>query len=263
MNSKILLSVLSCCIVITVTAQKPIRKGMPPITKVNTSEPEAFYKIGQFQGKWQEVKRTPINSKKSVDFTDSLLLQFDSNKVEMKDQLSMRMSMKGEAYIEAPYNLIIAGDQYSIRYLKDSVTLLDDGEFVREFRKRKKFSYEDLGKLSVPHEKLNEPISYDPKKLEGKWLVYRRQAQAGGVDTGAVVIKSLEILPSNTIGSATGTVASYTSDLSISSPCKIIFSDANILVITDQNAWEFKIYKADGREFVFGEVGSLLYYAKH
>ncbi|MFT3909872.1 MAG: hypothetical protein QM737_10635 [Ferruginibacter sp.] len=265
MHHKLVLSVLLGICVLHVTAQNPkvIRKGMPPITEVSTPKNKAFYNFGQLSGKWQEVKRTTIKSKQPVEFSDTLLMNFyDSNKVEIKDATSMRMTMKGDAYIDPPYNLNAAGDEYIIRAVDKDRLLLDDGDYLKEMNRKNMFYYETLGKLTVPTEVLTTPINVDPKNLEGRWLVYRRQAMAGSVDTDAVVIKTLDIYPSNTIGSAQGQVVCYKSDITESFPCKIVYGSANILVITDSYVWEFNTYKADGKEFVFGEAGRLLYYAK-
>ena len=246
----------------TALAQKPIRKGMPPI-QVRPQPTAAFYSIDQFKGKWQEIKRTPVNGTSSIAFSDTLLMQFDSNKVEIKDAISMRMTMKGTAEIEAPYILLAAGDEYIIKHLDKNTMILDDGENIKELQKKEKYYYETLGKLTVTNDTLNTPVNIDTKKVEGRWIVYRRQALAGSVDEDAVVIKSLEIFPTRTIGSALGQVTCYKSDILESLSCKIIFGKANILVITDKYVWEFSTYKANGNEFVFGEAGRLLYFAKH
>ncbi len=223
---------------------------------------ESLYKLDQFQGKWQEVKRTPMNKKDSVAFTDTLLLSFNQDKVEIKDAISMRVSMKGTAQIEAPNFLIAAGDEFRVKYTDKYKIILEDGEFLKELHKKDFFYYETFGKQKVAFDSLNSPVTVDQKNLEGKWTVYRRQALAGSVDEEAVVIKSLEIFPGDTQGSAMGTVVFYKTDVTASSPCKVIFSENSILVITETNTWEFSTYKADGKEFVFGEKGSLLYYAK-
>ena len=267
MPHKLFLSMLLGICAINAFAQNPnkvIRKGMPPIQQMNVPASKAFYNFGQLAGKWQEIKRTTIKSKQPVEFSDTLLMRFyDSNKVEIKDATSMRMTMKGDAYIDPPYNLNAAGDEYIIRAVDTDRILLDDGDYLKEMHRKKMFNYELLGKLTVPTETLNDPINVDPKNIQGRWSVYRRQALAGSVDTDAVVIKTLDIFPSNTIGSAMGTVVCYKSDITESFSCKIVFGDKNILVITDKYVWEFNTYKADGKEFVFGEAERLLYYAKH
>ena len=264
MYSRVLLTLGACLMMLHGFTQKPTRKGMAPIDVTKQPQQKAFYTLAQLDGKWQEVKRTPLKGKTGVEFSDTLLMQFhDSNKVEIKDATSMRMTMRGDAYIDPPYNLVAAGDEYIIRAVDKDRLLLDDGEYLKEMHKRDFFYYETLGRLTVAVDSFNTPIVYEPKMLEGKWIVYRRQAMAGSVDTDAVVIKSLEVFPSNTIGSATGQVVCYKSDITESYPCKLVFDKTNVLVITDKYVWEFNIYKANGSEFVFGETGRLLYYAKH
>lgn len=263
MKSKLVLSFITCLVLTNTFGQRPkaVRKGMLPQTQTTPKNNQAYYTVMQFNGKWQEIKRTPFGKKEHIGFTDTLLMKFDSNKVEMKDATSMRMSMKGEVTIEPPYILIAAGDEYVIKYLDTAKMILDDGESIREFVKKEKYYHESLGKLIVPTEVLETPVNLDPKNMTGKWLVYRRQAAAGSVESDAVVIKSLEIFPSETIGSAKGVVVCY-KDNTESFPCQIVFGNANILVITDKYAWEFNTYKANGNEFVFGEAGRMLYYAK-
>lgn len=244
-------------------AQRVKRKGVQPVqTGSKGNKSLSPYTLDQLQGKWQEVSRYASNSVKAVDFPDSLLLKFENNKVELKDVISMNMSLKGVAQIEGDI-LTVAGDTYTILSLDKNMLVLDDGEFTKKLQHKEQFYYETLGKISVTSDSMNTPITIDPKNVEGKWMVYRRQALAGSVMEDAVVIKSLDIFPGNTIGSATGQVVCYKTDVSESFPCRIIFGKGNIQVITDKYTWDFTTYKADGNEFVFGEAGRLLYYAKH
>ena len=43
----------------------------------------------------------------------------------------------------------------------------------------------------------------------------------------------------------------------------MVTKDGIIKIITDKDSWNFNTYKADGKEFVFGETDKLVYYAKH
>lgn len=244
-------------------AQKPIRKGMPPIT-VTKSTAKPLYSIEQLQGKWQETERRATSAKEQkLDFTDTLLIRFDSNKVEIKDATSMRMSMKGVAIIDAPNNLTAAGDEFTINAVEKNKLVLNDGDFIRVLAKKDKFYFETVGKLTVETDTLANAISFDPKNLEGKWIVYRRRALAGSVDPNEMIIKSLEISPSQVSGSATGMVVCYKSDITETLPCKINFGTNSITVETDKRNWAFNIYKATTNEFVFGNASTLLYYSKH
>ena len=240
--------------------QKIKRRGASPSGP--PKQLEALYYLAQFQGRWQEVKRITSKSKESVEFTDTLLMKFVNDKVEIKDAISMRVSMKGTAQIEAPNILLAAGDEFTVKYADTSKLQLDDGEYIKELHKTERFYFETFGKETVAADTVNTPVNIEPRNIEGKWTVYRRQAMAGSVSEEAFVIKSIEIMRSEVLGSADGEVAFYKSDLTESLPCKIIFGKDNILVITDTHTWEFSTYKADGKEFVFGEKGRLLYYAK-
>lgn len=243
------------------SAQKVVRRGVAPIQLIKKNA-IAEYSLPQFEGKWQEVKRTAVKEKKIMEFTDTLLLKFHNNKVELKDATSMNISMKGSAEIEAPNFLIVAGDEYTIVSLDTAKLVIYDGEVIKELEKRQQFHYETFGKLTIPTDTLNTPVIIDPQNIEGKWSIYRKQALAGSVGIDAVLIKSLEIFPSDRTGSALGQVVFYKKNISQSLPCKIIFGKGNILVITDLYNWDFNTYKANGSEFVFGETGVFLYYSK-
>lgn len=241
--------------------QRVTRKGSQA-GKAPGKQYDPLFRLDQFQGRWQEVKRTTSKSKESVPFTDTLLLKFENDKVEIKDAISMRVSMRGTAQMEAPNFLIAAGDEFMVKYADSQKIVLDDGEYLKELHKRKLFYYETFGKESVAVDTINSPVKVDQKNLWGKWTIYRRQALAGSVSEEAVVIKSIEVFPGDVTGSAEGEVIFYKTDLTESAPCKIIFGDNNITVITEMHTWEFSTYKADGKEFVFGEKGRLVYYAK-
>ncbi|MEI2747600.1 MAG: hypothetical protein V9E88_02420 [Ferruginibacter sp.] len=241
--------------------QRVTRRGSQP-GNAPGKQYDPLFRLEQFQGRWQEVKRTTSKSKESVPFTDTLLLKFERDKVEIKDAISMRVSMRGTAQMEAPNFLIAAGDEFMVKYADTQKIVLDDGEYLKELHKTKLFYYETFGKETVVADTLNSPVKVEQKNLWGKWTIYRRQALAGSVSEEAVVIKSIEVFPGDVTGSAEGEVIFYKTDITESAPCKIIFGDNNILVITEMHTWEFSTYKADGKEFVFGEKGRLVYYAK-
>lgn len=265
MKAKIVLITLLVCAVEAEACaqQKVVRKGAQPVSMAAQQKPlDPLYRLEQFQGKWQEVKRTSLATKEKIEFTDSLLLKFEGDKVEIKDVISMRISMKGTAQVEAPNFLVVAGDEFMVKYADKNKLILDDGEHLKEMEKREQFNYESFGKQIIETDTLNSPVIIDPKIAEGKWMVYRRQALAGSVNEEAVVIKSIEIFNSDTQGSATGEVVFYQTNITESLPCKIIFSHSTILIITDKNNWEFSTYKLNEKEFVFGEKDRLMYYAK-
>lgn len=245
-------------------AQRVIRKGVTENRPANNnSKPVAKYSISQLNGKWQEVKRVSVDSNLAVSFSDSLLLDFKEGEVEVKDATSMRMTMRGEAQIEAPNSLVAAADVFKIRSLNEKTLVVDDGEFVRELQKKEHFYYETLGKLKVEQDSVSKPVSIDIKNLKGKWLVYARKAVPGATNDQTALIKSLEINSISDDGIAFGEATFYTKDITKVLPCQVVTKEGAIKIVTDQYIWNFYTYKADGVEFVFGETGKLVYFAKH
>jgi hypothetical protein len=53
----------------------------------------------------------------------------------------------------------------------------------------------------------------------------------------------------------------YNSEKLETLPCTIKLSGEAMQITTEKNTWNFKVYKADGNDLVFGD-GSLMYYAK-
>ena len=245
-------------------AQKVKRKGVTQNQPSQSQKnPVPLYTINQLDGKWQEVKRVSLDSNITIAFPDSLLMAFKEGKVELKDATSMRMTMKGEAQIEAPGSLVAAGDVYNIHSLSPAKLVVDDGEFLREFQKKDQFYYETLGKLKVEKDSIAEPVNIDIKNIKGKWLVYSRQAAPGATNDQTALIKSLEIISVSDDGIALGQAVFYTKDITKTLPCQVVTKDGAIKIVTDQYIWNFFVYKADTNEFVFGEKGKLVYYSKH
>lgn len=244
------------------TAQKVKRKGTEPI-QVNAKARAAAYSIDQLSGRWQEIKRIPAGSKAPVDFSDSLLLHIENGKAELKDATSMRMTMRGEAAIEAPHSLVVAGDVYTIRSSDSSTLIIDDGEFTRSFQKKDQFYYETLGKIKIEQDTISHPVTIDISNLKGKWLVYSRKAQPGATNEQTPIIRSLEIVSVSDEGIAYGELVFYISNVTKTVKCQLVTKDGIIKIVTDKDTWNLFAYKADGKEFIFGETGKLVYYSKH
>ena len=117
--------------------------------------------------------------------------------------------------------------------------------------------------LKEQKDSLSAPVSIDINNLKGKWLVYARKAEPGYVTAETALIKSLEINSITEEGIAFGQVVLYSTDLSKTFSCQVVTKDGLIKIITEKDTWSFYAYKADGKEFIFGETGKLVYYAKH
>ncbi len=255
----VILAMLCLLLNVNTEAQKVIRKGTTPITVNKKPGTKSLYSLDQLTGKWQETKR--LAGKESVAFKDSLQLRFEKNSVEIRD--AVNLNQNGTAQIEAPNTLQAAGDSYEIISLSKSVLVINDGEFIKHLEKIKTFYYETLGKIILPVEKLDSVVNIDINNLKGKWMVYRRQAEPSFVNDNLTLIKSLNITGINPDGNtATGKIVFYKTDITEGLPCMISYNNGTILISTENNKWNFYTYKADGKEFVFGKTGELVYYAK-
>ena len=255
--------IISCisCLPFVLTAQKVKRKG-ETMGRAQKKDQPARYHISQLSGKWQEIKRESLSSKTSIDFSDSLVMIFRDNNVTIKDITSMRMTMNGEAEVEAPDMLIAAGDAYSILFLDSRKLIIKDDSLTRELEKRENLSYEQYGKDTIRKDSLSEPVITDMHTLKGNWFIYSRKAEPGTVTGNTALIKSLEVNTVNDDGIAFGKVLFYVSGITKSADCQLVTQQGMIKIITERDSWSFNIYKADGKEFIFGEKGKLLYFAK-
>ncbi|MBS1915997.1 MAG: hypothetical protein JST87_06940 [Bacteroidetes bacterium] len=122
------------------------RKGETLQNPRNKSK-KADYTIAQFKGKWQEYARQTRTDIALLGFTDTVQLIFsDSNKVVEKTTDGSFMTVEGEAEIYNDNLLSIAGDEYTVKSLTDIEMVLDDGKYVRHFKKVDMFYYERKAK---------------------------------------------------------------------------------------------------------------------
>jgi hypothetical protein len=122
------------------------RKGETLQNPRNKSQ-KADYTIAQFKGKWQEYARQTRTDIAMLGFTDTVQLIFsDSNKVVEKTTDGSFMTVEGEAEIYNDNLLSIAGDEYTVKSLTDIEMVLDDGKYVRHFKKVDTFYYERRAK---------------------------------------------------------------------------------------------------------------------
>jgi hypothetical protein len=240
------------------------RKGVTPLRRGNydTTEIPSKYSLAQFQGKWQEYKRTDHNNN-PVSFNDSLLLAFtDSNKVETKTNLNNRMTMKGTAEIDPGDILTAAADEYKIVSVsQDEIVLDDEDQYIHWFKKVNQFFYESLGKNQVNQDSYTTPIQATIVDIIGNWSVYKRDAKPGAITDDMFLIKYLNITTKTGDNTATGIITFYKGENSQQLPVTVTLNGTNIKIIAGQNTWDLSVYKADGKEFIFGNPG-LLYFCK-
>lgn len=239
-------------------AQKVIRKGMPPVAAKAPSK-TVFYNISQLTGKWQEYERKILGTPAApVDFQDTLMLSFNKrDSVYVYDGITM--SQRGVASIEAPASLSVAGDTYSILSMGKTTMVLNDGEYIRSFKKMKKFHRETLGNLKADMESFEKPMAINADKLQGRWDVYRRQANPGTTDS--VLIKSITFKAS-TNESITGDISIYSSGNTQTENFTGYITGTTMYINAPGFKGNWATYKADGKEFVFGKDKEIIYYAK-
>ncbi|MGG9970825.1 hypothetical protein ACQ33O_03430 [Ferruginibacter sp. SUN002] len=244
-------------------AQKVIRKGTEPLTRGDKpgSKGEAAYTLDQFQGKWQEVSRTTKKGKSAV-IKDTIYLHFtDGNKVDTRE--GNKPNVKGEADIDVDNTLLAAADFYIIKSVSEKEIVLDDDDkFVHTFQKVDHFWFEQVGNLTVAIDTFKTVTEYDPANLIGDWGVYRRQAKPGEVKPPTKLIKYLKIKTKVDETTLKGEITVYEKEKTEELPCTITVYKTGMQVEAGTYKWYLPIYKADGKELVFGNVELMLNYCK-
>jgi hypothetical protein len=252
----------------SIYSQRVKRKGTTPIdvtkNKGATGGDKPTFTTDQLVGKWQEIRRTYKNNSPS-NFTDTNFLNFTSPSKVTTRTGNNQASIIGDAAIEQPGNtLLAAADVYTILSVTDSTLILDDQEyFIQTFKKTNEFWYETLGKLSVSQDVYKTPIAVKVTDVLGKWGVYKKEAKPGSVLPTATIIRYLKIKAKTGENSASGEVTYSQSELSKVSPCIIKITNGVMDIKTDGGvSWSLPVYKADGKELIFGSKDQLLYFAK-
>lgn len=247
---------------LTTEAQKVVRKGVTPVKTVKKESRAPYYSLEQLSGKWVEYQRLLVDSKEKISFDDSLLLDFNK-----RDSVHIRqgknMSLVGQVAINKPNELMLAGDIYTITRLNGNIMVLNDGSWLRYFRKTKAFYFDNYGNKKVPAEEYKMPVKASLNMLPGDWDIYRRQAAPGYItEHESQLIKRLYIPQLDENGSATGTISFFEATETERTPCTIKVAGSAMHVEAGTNSWDFNIYKASGSEFIFGKPGGLMYFAK-
>ena len=246
-----------------ISAQQVVRKGMgmESTKKTVISAPPPKYTIDQLAGKWQEVKRMNTKSE-MVDFTDSMSVTINGSKSEVRAG-GMGMIMRGEASVEAPAVLHIAGDTYTIRTADKDVIVLKDDKYLRQFNRVSQFYFENAGKSTVKSLDEATAITANIKDLAGKWEVYRRTAKPGAITDSTVLFKSITLTEITDDNTAKGQMVVYNgSNISQLLPCTVRILGTELSIISEKGPMIFNIYKAEGGDFVFGKVDGVTSYLK-
>lgn len=237
---------------------KVVRKGVTPmdVTKKTPLNVSA-YSLSQFAGRWQEVSRTDTKNA-PVSFKDTLFYNFSGEKVFSRDGVTM--SMTGEAAIDPGNVLVAAADVFTIRSMTDNQVVLDDGDYLHTLVRKKEFWYEALPTNNVVPEKFTKPVAVNASALLGKWKVYRREAKPGS-ENHRILMRTLNVTEIKDDKNANGDLTFYQTEKLETLPFTIMLNGEKIHIATAKDSWNYKVYKADGKELIFGDK-SLMYYCK-
>jgi hypothetical protein len=169
------------------------------------------------------------------------------------------MSLMGEALIDPGNVLVAAADVFTIRSMNNNQVVLDDGEYLHTLVRKKGFWYETLPTAAVMPERFIATMPVKISALVGRWKVYRRAAQPGTVDKSLIRILNVQEIKNDNI--ATGEIMFYKTEKLETLPCTVTIDGERIRISTEKNTWTGNVYKADGKELVFGDE-SLMYYCK-
>jgi hypothetical protein len=253
-------SILVSCIGFAQKVGKPVRKGIMP-KEIRKTEKKSVFKRDDLNGKWQETMRR-VKDGDQVEFTDTLMLTINKDAGEVKSDNSSAMSMKGSVEFEDPDNLVVAGDPFTIKTVSKNSLVLQDEKFIRKMERRSSFAFEHYGKPKIEAETFDSAVAVSSENIKGKWMVYRRKAPPSNAQVNPPLIKSIDIVKVDG-NVATGEIVYYTSEKSESVPCTVILGEGSMSIKSSKYTWDLLTYKADGKEFVFGKAGEIVYYARH
>lgn len=246
-----------------IDAQKVKRKGTTPLMKKSKRDMMvASFTTEQLKGKWQESARSYRDGNLPADLKDTIYLTFsDNKKVETRE--GNKPNLKGEYFIDVDNTLTAAGDVYAIKSVGNNEMVLDDNdEYVHTFTKKDNFWFDNVGKDSVTFESYSSVIEIKIADVLGSWMVYKKTASPGAVKPDAPIIRYLKITDKQNETAAKGKITFSKDEQAQELPCNITIYKTGIQVTADKYNWYLPVYKADGKELVFGNVELMLYYCK-
>ncbi|MGZ5221537.1 MAG: hypothetical protein ACXWC7_15720 [Chitinophagaceae bacterium] len=170
------------------------------------------------------------------------------------------MSQKGIVQVEGN-QVFFAGDDYTIvRFQKHLV--LDDGTAIRILESREAFHSDSLGLIKIPVENIKDPLTIIPKKLVGKWHVYRTQSTPGESVPDSALIRNIEFKEAAEGKNSSGTIGVQKKGTMESFPFEAIINGKEMEIKTAGQIWNLRVYKATSKELIFGNMGGLVYFAK-
>jgi hypothetical protein len=218
------------------------------------------YTLAQFDGRWQEISRTNIESKAAVEITDTMYLRFyDTDKTKTKEGSSLEIT--GSAEIYKNDNLTTSAADFKIVSVdKNEMTLNDNMGNLRKFVKTDLFAYERAA-APPPGPLAAEKYTIDLAFLKTNWYAYRRGANPGFVKSETPLIKKLNLIEKVSDNNYKGKVEYSRYGKAIVEDCTLMIGENNMLTLTSAgNTWNMELYKCDAKELVAGKKGEIVYY---
>lgn len=260
MKLKIILSIITIALVHTASAQRVKRKGVVVKNDNPQTTESAWYKIEELKGNWKEIERDALDGK-NISYTDTAMLKINGANSITKIMSSMNLDLKGAAMIEAPNYLNIAADRYTIeKHGQNNLTLSNDaGRHI--FLKVKDFP-EGIVYNNVKPDELQTVTSIDPAMLQGKWEVYRKDAEPGYITESTLLIKNFTI-SSSSDRIAQGEVEVYDGKNIINTlTATFKFEEGNMIILMPEQTLNLNVFEANENALVFGKKGQVINYAR-
>jgi hypothetical protein len=242
---------------------KPQRKGVELVDakKQAIEKQKIKYSLIQFIGKWQEVKRVQGNV--VLAFTDTLFIGINNEDNAFTNQGNQAKMVGSAAVSEQGNALLVAADVFTILVAVDSNIVLSDDDGVQHYLEKKQvFWTETFVKTTVKLDEYSTAINANVINIQGKWSIYRKKSKPGLITQQDLIIRQLTVFESADSSRAKGEISYYQADKSYILPCFISVVSNELVIVTEKDKWLAYLYKNDADEIVFGNIDTLLYYAK-
>lgn len=211
----------------------------------------------QFKGNWVETERLDYNKNvfKITPF-DSIYLHFTQDSAIFLTGIR-QFPMYSTFFLTHGNNLNISKKDFKVISLSDQNLVLDDyNNAIHTFSfTLTPFSFETK-------QVVVKDIDLTPGSLIKNWFVYSLSTPINVENDNA--LSTLNILKKDSENNYSGTVeyGDWNKNMYKKTPCRIIFSDNNLRIESDEFNLAGKVFKANGDTIIFGKAKNLVYCLK-
>ena len=247
----------------TAKAQEP-RLVIHNYKKGSDNKKMSNYTMAQFEGRWQEVTRMKTITKENVGITDTLYIHFyNDGKADTKQGNFVVITGTTELFRD-DYITTSANDFKVISVATNEIVLDDLTGFLRKMTRKNLFAYEiTMSSPVVVTDTLKAMIDLTPASLIKNWFAYKREAPPGFIRSATPMIRNLNITDKLSDNMYKAQIEFAKFGKAYVQPCTLTFTGNMVSIITEDNAWNIEVYKADGQEMIMGKTGELVYYLKN